>query len=167
MKFSNYVWGALSSLGFVALSEAYTSHQISITMVVDNFYELTLDGDVIPGPVTTSSQFSWQIVNTYTKVVTNDGPWLIAINGTDIGVIAGLFAVVSLDGVPYAATGTPNSEFVMSPTVDDPSWNTDVYYDDSTWVTQTTDTCSNYASTWTSLLQNFSTTSGGQVAYPM
>ncbi|KAH9250143.1 hypothetical protein BASA81_012100 [Batrachochytrium salamandrivorans] len=48
-----------------------------------------------------------------------------------------MFAVVTLDGIPYSTTATPNSLFRMTSTTPPLGWNTNVYFNDAGWYTQT------------------------------
>ncbi|KAK5668686.1 hypothetical protein QVD99_004479 [Batrachochytrium dendrobatidis] len=161
-----YGWKALCAFGLAALAQAAT-HDISITMTVDDTYDLTLDGVCYQGPESTSSLQSWQNVQTYTKKVDGDGPWLIAIEGQDIGTIAGLFAAVKIDGVPYSTTATSNNLFVMTADTPKDGWKLDVNYDDSDWHTQTTDTCTDYKTEWATLLPTLDSKTGKEIARSM
>ncbi|KAJ1343371.1 hypothetical protein BSLG_002397 [Batrachochytrium salamandrivorans] len=136
-------------------------------MAVDNVYKLTIDGydiDELAPPITSNS---WQNVVTYNKNVSGEGPWLIGIKESNYGDVSGLFAVVSFDGVPYSATGKPNNKFRMTPTTPADGWETDLDFADSSWFTQTYNSCNDYDSRWSTLFQNFRNVTDGEIAYAM
>ncbi|KAJ1334608.1 hypothetical protein BSLG_007763 [Batrachochytrium salamandrivorans] len=140
------------------------SHVLAITMAVDDYYELNLDGQTVSMPVSVTS---FQNVATYTKTVYGDGPWMVSVHGHDGGAIAGFFAVVTLDGVPYSTTATATNKFRMTPNTPNVGWDTSLTYDDSAWFTQTTDTCHDYASLWAGLLPTLDAKTSPQVARAM
>ncbi|KAJ1342490.1 hypothetical protein BSLG_002932 [Batrachochytrium salamandrivorans] len=140
------------------------SHTLAITMAVDDYYVLNLDGQIVSTPVSVTS---FQDVATYTKTVYGDGPWMVSVHGHDGGAIAGFFAVVTLDGVPYSTTATSTNKFRMTPNTPSSGWDTSLTYDDSAWFTQTTDTCHDYASLWSTLLPTLDAKTSPQVARAM
>ncbi|KAH6586898.1 hypothetical protein BASA50_000262 [Batrachochytrium salamandrivorans] len=140
------------------------SHKIDVTMVVDDAYDLSLDGENHSVAVSDSS---WYNIQTYTKTVYGDGPWLISVHGYDIGTIAGLFAQVSLDGVVYSTTAAANNKFRMTPNTPTSGWNTNVSYPDSNWYTQTTDVCASAFSLWATMFTTLDKKTTGQVARGM
>ncbi|KAK5672706.1 hypothetical protein QVD99_000214 [Batrachochytrium dendrobatidis] len=158
-------WKAIlfASFGLSAIAAPNTPHTISITMDVDDSYSLTFDGTDYS---VSYSDSSWYTIKTYTKNVTGDGPWLIAVHANDYGTIAGLFASVFLDGSPYSTTATANNKFVMSPNTPSTNWNTNINYDDSQWFTQTTDNCP-ITNMWSSMLPSLDQQTKGQVARSM
>ncbi|KAH6564814.1 hypothetical protein BASA62_007699 [Batrachochytrium salamandrivorans] len=165
MRLSTYVLSLLNVIGLVIYTRADITHQISITMAVDNVYKLTIDGydiDELAPPITSNS---WQNVVTYNKNVSGEGPWLIGIKESNYGDVSGLFAVVSFDGVPYSATGKPNNKFRMTPTTPADGWETDLDFADSSWFTQTYNSCNDYDSRWSTLFQNFRNVTDGEIAY--
>ncbi|KAH6560941.1 hypothetical protein BASA60_000163 [Batrachochytrium salamandrivorans] len=167
MRLSTYVLSLLNVIGLVIYTRADITHQISITMAVDNVYKLTIDGydiDELAPPITSNS---WQNVVTYNKNVSGEGPWLIGIKESNYGDVSGLFAVVSFDGVPYSATGKPNNKFRMTPTTPADGWETDLDFADSSWFTQTYNSCNDYDSRWSTLFQNFRNVTDGEIAYAM
>eukprot|EP00842_Homolaphlyctis_polyrhiza_P000416 jgi/Hompol1/1375/HPOL_003609-RA len=150
----------ISALGIAAaalmqgvLAATTTSkHEIKVIIVVDDFYNLTINGQKFVGPTDTNS---WSQVKSYTTTVDGNGPWLLSVQGQDIGTIAGLFAAVYLDGSLYTATGTATNKFVMTPDApSDPSWQTSISFNDSKWLAQTKDACAGFsdASGWNSML---------------
>ncbi|KAH9250142.1 hypothetical protein BASA81_012099 [Batrachochytrium salamandrivorans] len=167
MILSTYAWKALCAIGLAALAEAYSTHQISVTMVVDGAFELTINGECIKGPIPAPSLPSGQNVQTYTRVVQDDGPWVIAIQATDTGNLAGLFASVLVDGVPYSSTASPNNMFRMTSIPPTDYWRTDPRYDDRSWYTQTYDSCSPYNSVWGAMLPTLDSMTNGQTTRSM
>ncbi|KAH9250144.1 hypothetical protein BASA81_012101 [Batrachochytrium salamandrivorans] len=125
------------------------THQLAITMALDSSYEILVDG--LPGAQPLNPT-SGQNVTTWTKTVLGNGPWVIAISGHNVNTLGGLFAYVTLDGIPYTTTATLSNRFRMTPNTPGAGWTTDPAYDDSTWFTQTIDTCHDYSSIWSSLL---------------
>ncbi|KAH6602466.1 hypothetical protein BASA61_001073 [Batrachochytrium salamandrivorans] len=167
MILSTYAWKALCAIGLAALAEAYSTHQISVTMVVDGAFELTINGECIKGPIPAPSLPSGQNVQTYTRVVQDDGPWVIAIQATDTGNLAGLFASVLVDGVPYSTTASLNNRFRMTSIPPTDYWKTDPRYDDRSWYTQTYDSCSPYNSVWGAMLPTLDNITDCQTARSM
>ncbi|KAH9250145.1 hypothetical protein BASA81_012102 [Batrachochytrium salamandrivorans] len=140
------------------------THTIGITIDVDDYYDLMIDYQPFYQPV---SATSFQNVSVYTKTVYGNGPWMVSVHGYDGGAISGLFAVVTLDGVPYTTTATPTNRFRMTPNTPTAGWDTSLTYDDSAWFTQTTDTCYNYLPLWSGLIPAIDAMTSPQVARAM
>jgi hypothetical protein len=96
---------------------------------VDNTYNLFIDGKSFPAP----KDYGWPTINTQTVEVKGTGPWLVALEGIDVGVIAGFLGAVYVDGQPVAATGVPGNPFRVTNVAPKTGWNTDLAYDDWTW----------------------------------
>ncbi|KAJ3189654.1 hypothetical protein HK101_008807 [Irineochytrium annulatum] len=122
-------------LALTALSTAAAT-KVDIFLNVDNDFALTFNGGspVIDAMAQAPQLYNWQFTNHFTHTVADDQPLLIAINATDYGVIAGIAAVVLLDGELYAATNPSDNNFLFSQKALT-GWNSDVNYDDSTWTT--------------------------------
>ena len=106
---------------------ALADHLLKVTISGDDQYVLFLPGQTaIQGP----NDFS--IVKTYTLNVTGYGPWVIGIRALDAGVISGLFAGVSLDNLPYTATGFSDTKFRATLVKPDSDW-LKPNYNVSTW----------------------------------
>ncbi|KAH9274634.1 hypothetical protein BASA83_002819 [Batrachochytrium salamandrivorans] len=107
-------WKAVLVAALIGLSQAAVTdtHSVSIVLVVDDSYSLSIDGVKSEVPYSGSS---WSTVKNLTKTLTGDGPWLISLAATDYGNVAGLFAAVNLDGVPYSTTATSTNKFRMTP----------------------------------------------------
>ncbi len=65
-----------------------------------------------------------------TVQVNGTGPWLVALEGIDAGVIAGFLGAVYVDGQPVASTGVPGNTFRVTNVAPTTGWNT---YNDWTW----------------------------------
>ncbi|KAJ3189651.1 hypothetical protein HK101_008804 [Irineochytrium annulatum] len=120
-------------LALAAISAAAAS-KVDIFLNVDNDFVLTFNGGspVVDATAQAPLLFNWQFTNHFTHTFADDEPLLIAIDASDNGVIAGIAAVVLVDGEVYAATDASDDNFLFSQQVV-PGWNSNVNYDDSTW----------------------------------
>ena len=96
---------------------------------MDNTYNLYIDGKTFASP----KDYGWPTINSHTVEVKGTGPWLVALEGIDAGVIAGFLGAVYVDGQPIAATGVPGNPFRVTNVAPTTGWNKDLAYDDWTW----------------------------------
>ncbi|KAJ1328804.1 hypothetical protein BSLG_010028 [Batrachochytrium salamandrivorans] len=129
--------------------------------------DVFIAGENFKGPTDSSNSPSWRKIMKFQKVVTGTGPFLIAVRGQDIGAVAGLFAVVSFDGVVVSSTATSSNKFRMSQEVTDPNWNLDPKFFEGRFFAQTTDVCRNDNSYWKELLPGWDKLSSYQNARAM
>ncbi|KAH6583456.1 hypothetical protein BASA60_001443 [Batrachochytrium salamandrivorans] len=142
MIFNSVTFNTLYAISFIGAAYASPAkHVIKMSVVVDDYYELNFLGDWYAGPVNDGPIHSWQQVRDYTKTVTGDGPFLITMRAYDFGGSTGFIGAVSVDGVPYSATGRSNNKFKMTNTPPSEGWDTSVTYPDSQWTLQTTPDC--------------------------
>ena len=106
------------------------SHEIKVVISVDNRYKLTVDGKTIP----VDPNYNLWTINTHKFTVTGNGPWVVAVEGTDEGVVAGFIGTVYVDNILKAETGTLVSP-VKFKTFLKPSdrWDRSISFDDSRW----------------------------------
>ncbi|KAL2913634.1 hypothetical protein HK105_206794 [Polyrhizophydium stewartii] len=141
-----------AGLALASLARATNTHNLTIVLTADNYYDLHLaGGQRIEGPKDKSSVYGWQQIQSHTKIVSGNGPWLIAAKAQDYGVIAGFFAAVYLDGQPYTATATAGNKFRISMDTPGSGWESSASYNDAAWHTVTSDICQNVASQWGSM----------------
>ena len=108
---------------------ALADHTMKITISCDNKFTLYLPGQ--PNPIIGTD---FTDVKTYNHTLTGKGPWVVSIIGEDFGVISGLFAGVSVDGSPYAATGNSRTMFMATTTKPESNWMSP-NYNPSSWST--------------------------------
>ncbi|KAJ3134241.1 hypothetical protein HK101_004372, partial [Irineochytrium annulatum] len=122
---------ALLALGAIA---ATTATKVDVFLNIDNDFVLTFNGGspVVDATAQAPLIYNWQYTNHFTHTFADDEPILLAINATDYGVIAGVAAVVLVDGKVFAATTAHDDHFLFTQTVG-AGWNSDVHYDVSTW----------------------------------
>ncbi|KAJ3410918.1 hypothetical protein HDV05_003011 [Chytridiales sp. JEL 0842] len=167
------------------------AHIITVTLSVDNSYnskykiahfplleialeantEFVLDKVYLPhSPFSThytAGVGNWQDIRTYTSTVQGAGPFLVAIEAYDKGVIAGIAAVVTVDGEYYTSTGIPNSQFKLralknsaAAALIDPEWRSQANFDESGWIVATGEPRTSRASAWGTIESRVATVAG-------
>ncbi|KAL5037871.1 hypothetical protein BDV3_007073 [Batrachochytrium dendrobatidis] len=143
------------------------THTITMAIAVDDYYHIKFLGDYYKGPLTDNGIYGFRQVRTFSKTVVGNGPWLIAFQAFNLGGLGGLVASVSVDDMPYSATGTPSNKFRMAPVMPGDGWDTQVNYPDSQWMIQTTDVCANHANEWHGFYNIIDGATAGQIARPV
>ena len=115
-----------SSIFLAITANAY--NELKVTVASHSQYQVFMPGNSAPidGPN------DWFRVVSYKTNLTGTGPWVLGIIGTGSGVVSGMFAGVTLNGIPYSATGLADTEIkatVTQPASDWLSWT----YDASSW----------------------------------
>ena len=108
---------------------------LKITIACDNKFVLYLPGqNSIIGPKDGDDgiHYGWANVKTYETKLKGSGPWVLGIEGKDHGVVAGMFAGITINGQPYTATGSASTKFYATETKPDLNW-LDTNYDISSW----------------------------------
>jgi hypothetical protein len=147
----NLVLRPITSLTVIPdINPEVRSHEIKVTIAVDNRYKLTVDGQTVP----VDPSYWWGTINTHTFTVTGNGPWVVAVEGIDEGVIAGFLGAVYVDDVLKVSTGATDPGLAHFKTVLNPSteWDESTSFDDSLWSQPTV--CSE---TWGSWVSDFRT----------
>ncbi len=108
-----------------------TPHEIKVIIAVDNLYKLTVDGQTIP----VDPKYGWSTINTHKFTVAGEGPWVVAVDGIDVGYASGFLGAVYVDDVLKAASGTTDPGIIDFKTILNPSagWNQSASFDDSLW----------------------------------
>jgi hypothetical protein len=97
----------------------------------------------------------WRTVKTYKTTVQGAGPFLVAIEALDQGVISGIAAAVIVDGQVYSATGVPGTKFKLLPIFDDAlkamvpaDWSSSPTFNDADWIAASGDPRTGNAYMW-------------------
>jgi hypothetical protein len=86
-----------------------------------------------------------------------DGPWVLGVTAVDVGVLAGLFAALSINDNLFAVTGVHNDLWKATDKGLPSNW-LDVNFDDSQWISGsalTNANCLAGEATWNSVSPGF------------
>ncbi|KAJ3163349.1 hypothetical protein HK101_000628 [Irineochytrium annulatum] len=127
---------ASALLALAAASSALADYQVDIYLTVDDNYKIYPSDGV-------NVNHDWQTIDHHTYEVPDGQPFLVSIDAFNNAGIAGVGAVVKVDGRLYAATRPGDNHFKFSHSADltsDSRWQTDILFDDSAWSTIATGT---------------------------
>ncbi len=156
-------------LGLLSASVLAAPHTISVTIsgtvnthhVADNHYTLNIAGQTYEGPLDAPNKASWKNISTFTRPVQGNGPFHVAIQASDYGVIAGVWATVRVDGQLIDSTGTKGSLFFISDAPSDRNWWNSTTYNSKGWKVQEQSSCPPaLASLWNNHTAEFQRVSG-------
>ncbi|KAJ3410348.1 hypothetical protein HDV05_003878 [Chytridiales sp. JEL 0842] len=110
----------------------------------------------------------WTTVKTYTSIVSGPGPFLVAINASANGTIAGIAAAVTVDDVWYTSTGVADSKFRLKAVKNwkegdavDTKWMTHACFSEDGWIVATGEPRTSEASRWGDVEKRVANAAGG------
>ncbi|KAJ3258543.1 hypothetical protein HK103_003503 [Boothiomyces macroporosus] len=138
--------------GYQSPNEGHRKNQLKVVLTVDNIWNMTIfdgkqyhhevgprDNDGSTNSLGAKNGYAWADVKSFTYDLHGRGPYMVAVDGQDYGVIAGFFGQVYVNDKLFTETGVANTKFVAydskynSPVPAD--WDNVHFKPDSKWVT--------------------------------
>jgi hypothetical protein len=100
-----------------------------LRIAVDNYYSLRWNGQFVNGPVDLPGSYAWEQVKDFTLVPVDQCryPNILAINATDVGVVAGIIMQLNYGSNVYRMGSSPQILMALASAVSDPNWYNNPY----------------------------------------
>ncbi|KAJ3275121.1 hypothetical protein HDV01_001260 [Terramyces sp. JEL0728] len=134
-------------------NKQHKKNQLTVVLTVDNIWNMTIfdgkkyhhevgprDNDGKANSLGAKDGYAWANVESFTYNLHGHGPYLVAVDGQDYGVIAGFFGQVYINDKLVTQTGVADTKFIAydphkngAPVAN--NWDHIHYKPDSKWVT--------------------------------